>query len=136
MDVFEQIRTAQVSVYFCPENHQHAHSLISNSQTRPSTSIYTRLKMHFTSLFPIATSLALASAGIVSERQFEGDVAVLKVFDYNITNCAGDESTVDIGVGPMALDLCIPFSEGYWTVSYTYLESPEYSSKLEGHAGT
>ncbi|KAI7781538.1 hypothetical protein LA080_014571 [Diaporthe eres] len=65
--------------------------------------------MQFTSLFPIATSLALASAGIVSERQFEGDVAVLKVFDYNTTNCVGDESTVDIGVGPWLWTCVSPF---------------------------
>lgn len=92
--------------------------------------------MQFTTLFCFATSLALASAAIVQSRQFDGAVAVLQVFDYNTTNCAGDESTVDIGVGPLALDLCIPFSQGYWTVSYSYLESTEHSGKLDGHAGT
>lgn len=92
--------------------------------------------MQFTTLFSFATSLALASAGVLQNRQFDGAVAVVQVFDYNTTNCAGDESTVDIGVGTKALDLCIPFSQGYWTVSYSYLESPDYSSKLDGHAET
>lgn len=92
--------------------------------------------MQFTILFSFATSLALASAGILQDRQWDDAVAVIQVFDYNTTNCAGDESTVDIGVGTKALDLCIPFSQGYWTVSYSYLESPEYSSTLDGQAGT
>ncbi|KAL1858256.1 hypothetical protein Daus18300_010002 [Diaporthe australafricana] len=87
--------------------------------------------MQFTPLFSLAISLALASAGLVQKRQFEGDVAILRVFDYNTTDCAGDEPTVTIGVGPLALDQCIPFSQGYWTVSYSYLESTEYASKLE-----
>lgn len=91
--------------------------------------------MQFITLLPFATSLALASAGIVQERQWDGAVAVVNVYDYNTTNCAGDESTVDIGVGPLALDLCVPFSQGYWTVSYSYLKSPEYSSKLTTPAG-
>lgn len=63
-------------------------------------------------------------------------MAVVQVWDHNTTNCAGDESTVDIGVGTKAVDRCIPFSQGYWTVSYSYLESPEDSSKLDGHAET
>lgn len=86
--------------------------------------------MQFTTLFSLATSLALASAGLIQNRQFEGDVAILRVFDHNTTNCAGDEPTVTIGVGPLALDQCIPFSQGYWTVSYSYLESTEHAGKL------
>ncbi|KAI3399326.1 hypothetical protein diail_7281 [Diaporthe ilicicola] len=82
--------------------------------------------MQFTTLFSFATSLALASATVVQNREFEGDVAVLEVFDYNTTNCARNEPTVTIGVGPLALNQCIPFSQGYSTVSYSYLES-EYS---------
>lgn len=92
--------------------------------------------MQLTTLFSFATSLALASAAIVQSRQDTGEVAVLEVFDYNTTNCAGDEPTVTIGVGPLALDQCIPFSyDGYWTVSYSYLESTEYSSKSESYDG-
>lgn len=85
--------------------------------------------MQFTTFFSLATSLALVSAGVVHERQFEGAVAVLEVFDYKTKNCAGEESTVSIGVGSKALDQCIPFSQGYQTVSYSYLESLEYSGK-------
>lgn len=86
--------------------------------------------MHFNALFSLATSLALTSAGVIKERQWDGAVAVLNVFDYNTTHCAGDEPTVSIGVGPLALDQCVPFSQGYWTVSYSYLESLDHSSKL------
>lgn len=49
-------------------------------------------------------------------------------------NCAGDEPTVKIGVGSKAQDRCIPFSQGYTTVSYSYLESGN-SSRLGRHAG-
>lgn len=89
--------------------------------------------MQFTTFVSFATSLALASAGIIQERQWDGAVAVVNVYDYNTTNCAEDEPTVEIGVGPLAVDLCVPFSQGYWTVSYSYLESIEYSSKLGTH---
>lgn len=109
--------------------------LIRNSQNRPSPNIKTHPKMQFTALFSLATSLAVASAGVIKERQWDGAVAVLNVFDYNTTNCAGDEPTVSIGVGPLALDQCIPFSQGYWTVSYSYLESLDHSGKLHRRAG-
>lgn len=84
--------------------------------------------MHFTTLFSVATSLALASAGVIQSRQFDGAVAVVDVFDYGTADCAGDEATVKIGVGSKATDQCIPFSQGYKAVSYSYLE-PGYSSE-------
>jgi hypothetical protein len=39
--------------------------------------------MHFTTLFSFATSLALDSAGVIQNHQFDGAVAVVDVFDYN-----------------------------------------------------
>ncbi|KAK2602094.1 hypothetical protein N8I77_008656 [Diaporthe amygdali] len=86
--------------------------------------------MQFTTLFSFAASLALASAGVVQKRQFDGDVAILKVFDDKTADCTTDEPTVTIGVGPLALDQCIPFSQEYWTVSYSYLESTGYDSNF------
>lgn len=87
--------------------------------------------MQFTTLFSFAVSLALASAGVVQKRQFDGDVAILKVFDDKTADCTTDEPTVTIGVGPLALDQCIPFSQEYWTVSYSYLESTGYDCKSD-----
>lgn len=88
--------------------------------------------MQLTTLFSFATSLALASTGVIQNRQFAGAVAVVDVFDYNTEDCAGDEPTVKIGAGSKATDQCIPFSQGYNTVSYSYLE-PGCSSKLGRH---
>lgn len=122
-------RPARLSVYYRPENHQHAHFVTHHSQNRPLSSLYSHLiKMQFTTLFSFATSLALASAGVIQTRQFDGAIAVVDVFDYETADCAGDEATVKIGVGSKATDQCIPFSQGYKTVSYSYLE-PGYSSK-------
>lgn len=100
----------------------------------PVTTPVLKETMQFTTLFSCATSLALVSAASVQKRQFEGAVAVLKVFDYETTNCFEDEPTVSIGVGPLALDQCVNFSQGYTTVSYSYLESLEHSGKWQEHA--
>lgn len=90
--------------------------------------------MHFTTLFSIAASAALASAHIVTDGESMGtnegqDVAVFNVYHQYTDSCPiGSNNTVTMGVRPDDVNQCIVFDQSYASFELLGLEDG-YSGK-------